>query len=59
MATPSEITAEDPLPPPRISLTLNRGGGADIKWNGPLLVGYSATLVWSRTHSLELFVHVE
>ena len=26
MATPSEITAEDP-PPPRISLLLNRGGG--------------------------------
>ena len=37
MATPSEITAKGPLPPPRISLTLNMGeGGADIKWNGPL-----------------------
>ena len=27
---------KNPLPLPRISLTLNRGG-ADIKWNGPLL----------------------
>ena len=26
---------KNPLPPLRISLTLNRGG-ADIKWNGPL-----------------------
>ena len=39
MATPSEITTEDPLPPSRTSLTLNGrgGGGADIKWNGPML----------------------
>ena len=38
MVTLSEITAENPLPPPRISLTLNRGWevGANIKWNVPM-----------------------
>ena len=35
MATPSEITAEDPPPPPpRISLLLNGGGGGVQILNG-------------------------
>ena len=32
---------KNPLPLPRISLTLNRGG-ADIKWNGPIQDGGSS-----------------
>ena len=50
---PSEITLKDPLPPPHISQSLNRGGGgADIKWNGPLNTSSTEQFLTSKVSNV-------